>query len=104
MTRTRAGLISSITADGHSGYAESGEDIVCASISTLMQALWIGLDEILKIRDLRTERDKKIPRMGLEWDPDIPETQIVAKTIARSLESLGESYPDYVKYREILEK
>ena len=89
---------------GHSGYAESGEDIVCASISSLMQALWIGLDEILKIRDLRTERDSEIPRIGLAWDPDASGTQIVAGTIARSLEALGEAYPDYVEYREIMEK
>ena len=102
--RTKAGFISSITAEGHSGYAKSGEDIVCASVSSLMQALWIGLDEILEVEDLRTERDEEIPRIGLAWDPDIPGTQIVAGTIARALEAMGESYPDYVDYREITEK
>ena len=104
VTRTKAGSISSITAEGHSGYARKGEDIVCASLSSLMQALWIGLEEILKVDDLRTVRDEETPRMGVAWDPDIPGTQIVARTIARSLEALGESYPDYVKYCEIMEK
>ena len=103
VARNRAGTISSIAAEGHSGYAESGKDIVCASVSSLMQALWIGLDEILKVGNLRTERDREIPRMGLAWDSDNPGTQVLARTIARSLESLGESYPGHVKYREIIE-
>ena len=104
MTRTKAGAINSITAEGHTGYAKSGEDIVCASVSSLMQALWIGLDEILKVENLRKERDGKIPRIGLAWDPETPETQVVARTIARSLEELAESHPKYVKYREIMGK
>jgi len=69
-----------------------------------MQALWIGLEDILKVENLRTERDKKIPRMGLAWNPDIPGTQILAGTIARSLKALAESYPGQVEYREIIEK
>ena len=100
VTRTRAGTISSITTEGHSGYAANGEDIVCASVSSLMQALWVGFEEILKVPDLRTERDGAIPRMRLAWDPDIHGTQLLARTIARSLETIGESYPDYVEYRE----
>ena len=104
MIRTNAGAIKSITAEGHSSYAASGEDIVCASVSTLMQALWVGLEEILKVDGLKTERDSEIPRMGLAWDPSIHGTQLLSRTIARSLEAIGESYPDYVKYREIMEK
>ena len=102
VTKNGAGAISSIAAEGHSGYAESGRDIVCASVSSLMQALWIGLDEILKVGDLRAERDQEIPRISLAWDHNIPETQVVARTIARSLEALSKSYPGYVKYREII--
>ena len=104
VTRTKAGSISSITAEGHSGYAASGDDIVCASVSSLMQALWIGLEEILKVGDLKTERDSEIPRIGLAWDPDIHGTQLLSRTIARSLEAIGKSYPDHVEYREIMEK
>ena len=102
--RTEAGSIKSITTEGHSGYAASGADIICASVSSLMQALWIGLEEILKVSDLSAERDGEIPRMALAWDPDIHGTQLLARTIARSLEAIGESYPDYVEYREIMEK
>jgi len=101
---TKTGAISSITTEGHSGYAASGEDIICASVSSLMQALWIGLEEILKVRDLRTERDNEIPRIGLAWDPDIHGTQLLARTIARSLEAIGESYPGFVEYSEIIEE
>ena len=104
MIRTQTGAIGSVTAEGHTGYAERGKDVVCAAVSSLMQALEIGLEEILKVRDLRKERDGKIPRISLAWDPDIPEAQIIARTVARSLEAIGESYPGYVKYSEIMEK
>jgi len=102
--RTGAGAICSITTEGHSGYAASGEDIVCASVSSLMQALWIGLEEILKVDGLRTERDGEIPRIGLAWNPNIHGTQLLARTIARSLEAIGESYPGCVEYREEIMK
>ena len=41
--------IITIQATGHSGYAEEGQDIVCAAVSTLTQALINGLVEVVKI-------------------------------------------------------
>ena len=39
------GKITQFTVDGHSGYAESGSDIVCASVST---AVWLTINGIEK--------------------------------------------------------
>ncbi len=38
-----------VTASGHTGYGESGEDIVCAGLSTLIQSALLGLLSVAKI-------------------------------------------------------
>ncbi len=38
-----------VTACGHTGYAQSGEDIVCAGVSTLIQSALLGLLQVAKI-------------------------------------------------------
>ena len=41
-----------IIVSGHSGYAEEGSDIVCASISTLAQTVCVGLENVLKLKPI----------------------------------------------------
>ncbi len=38
-----------VSASGHTGYAQSGEDIVCAGVSTLLQTALLGLLQVAKI-------------------------------------------------------
>ena len=45
----RQGSIIGFAAQGHSGYAESGSDIVCAAVSALTQTCELGLEEVLHI-------------------------------------------------------
>ncbi|MDR1651686.1 MAG: ribosomal-processing cysteine protease Prp [Synergistaceae bacterium] len=98
----KGGSIRSVTSRGHSGYAESGGDIICAGVSAVMQTLETGLKDVLGV-ETDTVRDPKTPVMSLEWDGGGSEAQIIAKTAAKSLESIADSYPKYVKYREIRE-
>jgi uncharacterized protein YsxB (DUF464 family) len=68
-----------------------------------MQALWVGLTGVLELPGVREIRDAEAPEMGFEWDAASPEAQAIARTIARSLEAIADSYPDNVKYLEIRE-
>ena len=43
-------LIMGFTCNGHAGYASSGEDIVCAAISSLVQNAEICLSEVMNIK------------------------------------------------------
>jgi uncharacterized protein YsxB (DUF464 family) len=65
-----------------------------------MEALGAGLEEVLQRPDVKTARDAGVPRMSYEWGPSA-ETEIIARTIAVSLESLANTYPEYIKYEEI---
>jgi uncharacterized protein YsxB (DUF464 family) len=100
--RLKNGGIYAVTSQGHAGFAEEGTDIVCAGISALMQALETGLKDVLGIC-VTTIKDPDVPIMGFEWDESIQEGQIISRTMAKSLESIAESYPGYVEYREIIE-
>lgn len=92
--------IFSISAQGHTGYAEQGSDIVCAAVSTLMQALQVGLQDVLGMEDLEIEADSSVPRMYFIWNSEDGDGQIVAETICRSLEAVASSYPRYVTVTE----
>lgn len=55
---------SSIEIDGHAGYAEYGNDIVCAAVSAILQTAQLGLiklaqqfPENIEINNLITEYD-----------------------------------------------
>jgi uncharacterized protein YsxB (DUF464 family) len=65
-----------------------------------MQSLWIGLEEVIRAENLKLIREPEAPRMSLAWNPQNPGSQIIARTIARSLEEIAKSYPRHVKYDE----
>lgn len=53
------GLEHRVTVAGHAGYAEKGQDIVCAGVSSLFVALCEAADREGALRDLLTEPDAK---------------------------------------------
>ncbi len=40
------GTVERVRAVGHSGYAESGSDVVCAAVSTLVQTAYLAIKEL----------------------------------------------------------
>lgn len=46
--RDNLGRINTVECAGHSGYAESGKDIVCAAVSAIAQTAYLGLCEVSK--------------------------------------------------------
>lgn len=44
------GLFTGFKAEGHTGYAPEGKDIVCAGISALIQSTVLGLTSLLEIQ------------------------------------------------------
>lgn len=54
-----------LTVDGHAGYAETGNDIVCAAVSALAQGLIHSLDALTDDRISYQIRDGHI---GIEYE------------------------------------
>lgn len=87
--------LKSITIDDHAGFAEYGQDIVCAAISSIifgtLNALMVYKlpEEYVEIRDAYIKID-------LIDNHDI---QVVANTMLIQLQTIQESYPDYIKIK-----
>lgn len=99
--RNKQGHISSFSVSGHAGYAEHGEDIVCAGVSALAQTGVLGLTQVLGIKaDCRQQAGE----LACVW-PDLePETQakaaVLLETILLGFIAIRENYAPYVRIHD----
>ena len=98
--RKRRGYGVRLSAEGHSGYAPEGSDIVCAGVSSLMQTLDIGLKDVLRVSP-RTSVDERRGHMSVEISRADDRTDILFQTIFAGLKAMEESYPSYLKVLEV---
>ena len=98
----------SVTSTGHTGYAKEGQDIICASVSTLMLALGSYADEMdrrgmLKIPPtIRYEKGNSVVKM----EPISiyqREARMAFDAICAGFEWLSSAYGEYVNYNKIFE-
>ncbi len=87
--------------NGHSGYAESGHDIVCASISTLAQSLYIGLSQVVKTK-ITYNLNEKNAHLELRLSDNISSkekelSQVLFKTTFLSMQDIASGYPKNIK-------
>ncbi len=101
--RTTAGRITAFSAEGHSGFASVGEDIVCAGISVLIQTAVIGLCEVASI-GVSVVTDEgylhcKLPEALNEeqWH----DGQIILQTLRKGLEAVDIEYEGFLTIKEV---
>jgi uncharacterized protein YsxB (DUF464 family) len=97
--------LSSFSADGHAGWAESGSDVVCAAVSALLQAAWLGLDEHAGVSVDGSRRGTG--KLELRWPKDVRErddVRAIVTTVALSLERIAQDYPDHVRVQRESER
>lgn len=90
--------LTGIESRGHSGAARRGSDIVCAAVSTLMQALVLGLEDIAHVQGLQVISDERIPLIRVTW-PECEQADIhlLTDTTAESLRQIARENPRHVK-------
>ena len=86
---------------GHSGYAKSGHDIVCAAVSSISQSTCIGIKNVFKI-DAKLKQDDKKGYLSLHLPKDVDEakkqsSQILLETMFQSLDNIAFQYNEYIK-------
>ncbi len=90
--------LTGIESRGHSGYSRSGSDIVCAAISTLMQALALGLEDIAHVQGLQVVADSRVPLIRITWPESEHENiSLLTDTAAESLRHIARENPRHVK-------
>ena len=89
----------------HSGYAESGKDIVCAGISSITQTAVMGLESIAKVKCyIHIDQNKGYLSVQIaqkEWtSTNFQSAQIILQTMLCGLEDLKNQYPKNLKLEE----
>ncbi|MDR1730623.1 MAG: ribosomal-processing cysteine protease Prp [Synergistaceae bacterium] len=88
---------------GHSGQASRGEDVVCAAISALVQALLVGLRDVALLGDFADCKiDASVPVIRIQWPENrVKELDLLTRTVALSLKEIASGYPGYVSIAEV---
>lgn len=88
--------LSSVFAQGHAGWADDGQDIVCAAVSAILQAARLGLEAHsqvpLKVAQQKGDLRFEVPA-GRRDDPGVA---AILATAHLSVEQIARQYPDHV--------
>ena len=103
--RMEGDRITGFDSQGHSGYAESGSDIVCAAITSAIRLVEATVNDVLglaasvKIREESATISLRLPG-GL--DPTAESTcQALLTALMVHFVQLAEEYPDYISVLEV---
>lgn len=91
------GALIGYRANGHSGYAESGADIVCAAISALTQTTLNGLKNVLKAPVMFDQDDDGAFIEAIltpeASEDQIRQAQLLLVTLLEGLQAIQRGYP-----------
>lgn len=88
--------LSSVFAQGHAGWADDGEDIVCAAVSAILQAARLGLEAYAQV-PLKVAQQKGDLRFEVPEDRrDDAGVAAILATAHLSVEQIARQYPDHV--------
>ncbi len=82
------------TISGHTNKAEHGKDVLCAAISTASQMTVCGIVEVAKIK---AKVKIKSGFLSLELEEATEQTELLIKTLYKTLCSICENEKKYVK-------
>ena len=91
--RGKSGHLSGFTAQGHAEAGESGNDIVCATVSAITQTAVLGLVKVAGITP-RLDRRNGYLSVQLDWvDATKTEVKTILDTAFTGLTDIAHQYP-----------
>ncbi|HIS55834.1 MAG: ribosomal-processing cysteine protease Prp [Lachnospiraceae bacterium] len=89
-----------IRIDGHAGYAESGQDIICAAVSVLAQNA-VNSIETFTDDPFQAEVNEEDGALAVRFQDSVSEkTKLLLDSMVLGLESIEESYgSQYIRIR-----
>lgn len=94
----------SVESKGHSGFENSGKDIVCAGISVLLQNAVLSIGQLLKI-ELNVYVNEKDGILKFNLPDNLSENQmhdaqIILKSMLLGVKDIENSYKKFVSVKE----
>ncbi len=104
ISQNESGNVVFFQVSGHSGYAERGQDIVCAAVSSAVMMTGIGLEQQLGLEGiiLVEEQENVICCRVPEHLPETVRQQafVLTNTLKIYLEELASQYESYIHMEE----
>ena len=95
--------ITGFSVSGHSGYAEAGQDIVCAAISAVVTMAEATINDVLGAKAKVRVKDEQA-RITLTLPVSCDEEEAVQAVLAGmmlTLAGLRDDYPDFIEVLEV---
>lgn len=89
----RGGNVVSFTVKGHSGFARSGEDVICASVSS---AVYMAVNTVTEIAGQTCNVTEKDGYLSFGTESLNEGAQTVLKGLRLHLSELSKQYPKYI--------
>ena len=93
-----------VECSGHSGYAEEGEDIVCAGISSITQTALLGLQVIAGVKvDVKKDDNKGYLKFTIVGDLDEAkrhDADMILDTMYTGIKDLEDGFSKYIKVED----
>jgi uncharacterized protein YsxB (DUF464 family) len=89
--------LSSLVASGHAGWADAGEDIVCAAVAALLQGAWLGLTDHARVA---VEARRSNGELALRWpeaDRGRADVEAIVATAELAVAQIARQYGDHVR-------
>lgn len=100
--RAPDGRVTELRVTGHTGYADPGEDIVCAGVSALAVTALIGLKRVAQHpHEGKATAGKMYCKLLPGGTPDsAARAQAILETAVLGLQDIAKDYPEYVRVTE----
>ena len=95
--------LSSVFAEGHAGWADAGEDLVCAAVSAILQAAWGGLTDHAHVE---VEGERTGGRLAMRWPEaarDRADVTAIVATAELAVVQIAGQYPKHVRAKDAQE-
>jgi len=100
--RNRHGEIAEFQIEGHAGYGEPGEDVVCAAVSAISIGMINAVEVVLGIRLPAEVKEDGFLRCRLPAIDDEAmrgKVQLLLEAMTAALQSVAAEYGEYVQIR-----
>lgn len=100
------GQISSYRVQGHAGFADSGQDIVCAGVSVITIGTVNSVEELLKVYMKQKSKHGLLHVFVPQQLDDLVQekVQLLLESMVVMLKSIEETYGQYIAIEEIIIK
>lgn len=95
------GNVTRVRLSGHSGYAESGSDIVCAAVSTLVQTAYLAIEDLGTSTSYVRDESKPLFEFEIGSGPKRHEADVILRALVVGLNDLRSGFPQYIKTETI---